>query len=165
MIRGIRRMVQEPRRRCIEILQQLAAAEAAMNRVSVAVLTHHVRECTRARPGRRGTVEATRRAGGHFRPLRALRPIHRSLLDLNVRNCCEIEPVSRLGVCDDHQANGSRADWRADAQAVTAAQVAESRRPRGKSSTSRAGARRRDRRRGDGRHGQAVPAGQDQQQG
>ena len=43
-IRGIRRMVQEPRR-CIEILQQLAAAEAAMNRVSVAVLTHHVREC------------------------------------------------------------------------------------------------------------------------
>jgi CsoR family transcriptional regulator, copper-sensing transcriptional repressor len=43
-IRGIRRMVQEPRR-CIEILQQLAAAEAAMNRVSAAILTFHVRKC------------------------------------------------------------------------------------------------------------------------
>jgi CsoR family transcriptional regulator, copper-sensing transcriptional repressor len=43
-IRGIRRMVQEPRR-CIEILQQLAAAEAAMNRVSAAILTSHVRKC------------------------------------------------------------------------------------------------------------------------
>ena len=43
-IRGIRRMVQEPRR-CIEILQQLAAAEAAMNRVSAAILTFHVRSC------------------------------------------------------------------------------------------------------------------------
>jgi CsoR family transcriptional regulator, copper-sensing transcriptional repressor len=43
-VRGIRRMVQEPRR-CIDILQQLAAAEAAMNRVSVAILTFHVREC------------------------------------------------------------------------------------------------------------------------
>jgi DNA-binding FrmR family transcriptional regulator len=43
-IRGIRRMVQEPRR-CIDILQQLAAAEAAMNRVSAAILTFHVRKC------------------------------------------------------------------------------------------------------------------------
>jgi DNA-binding FrmR family transcriptional regulator len=43
-IRGIRRMVQEPRR-CIDILQQLAAAEAAMNRVSAAILTFHVSKC------------------------------------------------------------------------------------------------------------------------
>ena len=43
-IRGIRRMVQEPRQ-CIEILQQLAAAEAAMNRISVAILKHHVSRC------------------------------------------------------------------------------------------------------------------------
>jgi CsoR family transcriptional regulator, copper-sensing transcriptional repressor len=43
-VRGIRRMVQEPRR-CIEILQQLAAAEAALNRVSLAVLKHHVGSC------------------------------------------------------------------------------------------------------------------------
>ena len=43
-IRGIRRMVQEPRV-CVEILQQLAAAEAALNRISVAVLKFHVARC------------------------------------------------------------------------------------------------------------------------
>jgi DNA-binding FrmR family transcriptional regulator len=43
-IRGIRRMVQEPRQ-CVEILQQLAAAEAALNRISLAVFKHHVESC------------------------------------------------------------------------------------------------------------------------
>ncbi len=43
-IRGIRRMVQEPRL-CIEILQQLAAAEAALNRISLAVFKKHVETC------------------------------------------------------------------------------------------------------------------------
>jgi DNA-binding FrmR family transcriptional regulator len=43
-VRGIRRMVQEPRL-CIEILQQLAAAEAALNRISLAVLRFHVEKC------------------------------------------------------------------------------------------------------------------------
>lgn len=43
-VRGIRRMVQEPRL-CIEILQQLAAAEAALNRISVALVKHHVQSC------------------------------------------------------------------------------------------------------------------------
>jgi DNA-binding FrmR family transcriptional regulator len=43
-IRGIRRMVQEPRL-CIEILQQLAAAEAALNRISLAVFKNHVESC------------------------------------------------------------------------------------------------------------------------
>ena len=43
-IRGIRRMVQEPRL-CVEILQQLAAAEAAMNRISLAVLRFQVEKC------------------------------------------------------------------------------------------------------------------------
>ena len=43
-IRGIRRMVQEPRL-CIEILQQLAAAEAALNRISLSVFRHHVESC------------------------------------------------------------------------------------------------------------------------
>jgi DNA-binding FrmR family transcriptional regulator len=43
-IRGIRRMVQEPRL-CIEILQQLAAAEAALNRISLAIFRHHVDTC------------------------------------------------------------------------------------------------------------------------
>lgn len=43
-IRGIRRMVQEPRL-CVDILQQLAAAEAALNRISLAVLRYHVEIC------------------------------------------------------------------------------------------------------------------------
>ena len=43
-IRGIRRMVQEPRL-CVEILQQLAAAEAALNRISLAILRYHVEQC------------------------------------------------------------------------------------------------------------------------
>jgi CsoR family transcriptional regulator, copper-sensing transcriptional repressor len=43
-IRGIRRMVQEPRL-CVEILQQLAAAEAALNRISLAVFKFHVEKC------------------------------------------------------------------------------------------------------------------------
>ena len=37
-------MVQEPRL-CIEILQQLAAAEAALNRISLSVFRHHVEAC------------------------------------------------------------------------------------------------------------------------
>ena len=43
-IRGIRRMVQEPRL-CVEILQQLSAAEAAINRVGLAVFKYHVERC------------------------------------------------------------------------------------------------------------------------
>ena len=43
-LRGIRRMVQEPRL-CIEILQQLAAAEAALNRVSLEIFRYHVDIC------------------------------------------------------------------------------------------------------------------------
>ena len=45
-IRGIRRMLEEPRP-CIEVLQQLAAAEAALNRISLAVFRHHVDHCVR----------------------------------------------------------------------------------------------------------------------
>jgi DNA-binding FrmR family transcriptional regulator len=43
-VRGIRRMVQEPRL-CVDILQQLAAAEAALNRISLAVFRFHVEKC------------------------------------------------------------------------------------------------------------------------
>jgi DNA-binding FrmR family transcriptional regulator len=43
-LRGIRRMVEEPRL-CIEILQQIAAAEAALNRVSLEVFRFHVDAC------------------------------------------------------------------------------------------------------------------------
>ena len=37
-------MVQEPRP-CVEVLQQLAAAEAALNRISLAIFKHHVDNC------------------------------------------------------------------------------------------------------------------------
>ncbi len=37
-------MVQQPRL-CVEILQQLAAAEAALNRVSFAIVRYHVEQC------------------------------------------------------------------------------------------------------------------------
>ena len=43
-IRGIRRMVQEPRL-CVEILQQLSAAEAALNRISLEIFKFHVERC------------------------------------------------------------------------------------------------------------------------
>jgi DNA-binding FrmR family transcriptional regulator len=43
-VRGIRRMVQEPRL-CVDILQQLAAAEAALNRISLVVFKFHVSRC------------------------------------------------------------------------------------------------------------------------
>jgi DNA-binding FrmR family transcriptional regulator len=43
-VRGIRRMVQEPRL-CVEILQQLSAAEAALNRISLSVFRFHVENC------------------------------------------------------------------------------------------------------------------------
>ena len=43
-VRGIRRMVQEPRL-CVELLQQLSAAEAALNRISLAVFKFHVERC------------------------------------------------------------------------------------------------------------------------
>ena len=58
-VRGIRRMIEEPRL-CVEILQQLAAAEAALNRISVAVLRCHVERCVPDGLAR-GEAERTRR--------------------------------------------------------------------------------------------------------
>jgi CsoR family transcriptional regulator, copper-sensing transcriptional repressor len=58
-IRGIRRMVQEPRL-CVDILQQLAAAEAAMNRISLAILRFHVTKCV-PEGIEKGEPERTRR--------------------------------------------------------------------------------------------------------
>jgi CsoR family transcriptional regulator, copper-sensing transcriptional repressor len=58
-VRGIRRMVEEPRL-CIEILQQLAAAEAALNRISLAVLRTHVEKCV-PEGMNQGEAERTRR--------------------------------------------------------------------------------------------------------
>jgi DNA-binding FrmR family transcriptional regulator len=58
-VRGIRRMVQEPRV-CVELLQQLAAAEAALNRISLAVLRYHVERCVPEGIAQ-GEPEATKR--------------------------------------------------------------------------------------------------------
>ena len=58
-VRGIRRMIEEPRL-CVEILQPLAAAEAALNRISVAVLRCHVERCVPDGLDR-GEAERTRR--------------------------------------------------------------------------------------------------------
>ena len=60
-VRGIRRMVEEPRL-CIEILQQLAAAEAALNRISLAILRCHVERCVPEGIGL-GEAEQTKRLG------------------------------------------------------------------------------------------------------
>ena len=46
-VRGIRRMVEEPRL-CVEILQQLAASSAALNRVAHSILKYHVEKCVPA---------------------------------------------------------------------------------------------------------------------
>jgi CsoR family transcriptional regulator, copper-sensing transcriptional repressor len=58
-VRGIKRMVEEPRL-CVEILQQLAAAEAALNRISLAVLRAHVEKCV-PEGFEQGEVERTKR--------------------------------------------------------------------------------------------------------
>jgi DNA-binding FrmR family transcriptional regulator len=60
-LRGIRRMVEEPRL-CIEILQQLSAAEAALNRVSLEVFRFHVDICLAADLERGDDVKQARLA-------------------------------------------------------------------------------------------------------
>jgi DNA-binding FrmR family transcriptional regulator len=45
-VRGIRRMIEESRS-CLEVLQQLAAAEAALDRIGLAIFRHHVDHCVR----------------------------------------------------------------------------------------------------------------------
>ena len=60
-LRGIRRMVEEPRL-CIEILQQLAAAEAALNRVSLEIFRFHVDICVPGEPGDSDEVKQKRLA-------------------------------------------------------------------------------------------------------
>jgi DNA-binding FrmR family transcriptional regulator len=43
-VRGIRRMIDDSRP-CLDVLQQVAAAEAALNRISLAIVRHHVDHC------------------------------------------------------------------------------------------------------------------------
>jgi DNA-binding FrmR family transcriptional regulator len=58
-LRGIRRMVEEPRL-CIEILQQLSAAEAALNRVSLEIFRFHVDICVPADLARNAEAKGKR---------------------------------------------------------------------------------------------------------
>jgi DNA-binding FrmR family transcriptional regulator len=60
-VRGIQRMVDAPRQ-CVEILQQLAAADAALERVRVAIFRYHVRTCVPAAVKQGGADQSGRLA-------------------------------------------------------------------------------------------------------
>ena len=60
-VRGIRKMVEEPRL-CTDILQQLAAAQASLSRVSSNVLKFHVEVCVPAAVTAGGDEQARRLA-------------------------------------------------------------------------------------------------------
>ena len=49
-IRGVTRMVEEDRY-CIDVLTQIEAAEAALNKVALALVDDHVRHCMRRGKG------------------------------------------------------------------------------------------------------------------
>lgn len=55
-VRGIQRMLEEGRP-CEDIITQLMAARAALDKVGISLITHHVQECARARPGEAGDQE------------------------------------------------------------------------------------------------------------
>ena len=49
-VRGVTRMVEEDRY-CIDVLTQIEAAEAALNKVALALVDDHVRNCMRSGRG------------------------------------------------------------------------------------------------------------------
>jgi DNA-binding FrmR family transcriptional regulator len=49
-VRGVTRMVEEDRY-CIDVLTQIEAAEAALNKVALGLLDEHVRHCMRGGKG------------------------------------------------------------------------------------------------------------------
>jgi DNA-binding FrmR family transcriptional regulator len=53
-VRGVTRMVEEERY-CIDVLTQIEAAEAALNKIALGLLDEHVRHCMR---GGKGASEA-----------------------------------------------------------------------------------------------------------
>ena len=53
-VRGVTRMIEEDRY-CIDVLTQIEAAEAALNKIALGLLDEHVRHCMR---GGRGASEA-----------------------------------------------------------------------------------------------------------
>lgn len=52
-IRGIQKMLDEERP-CEDIITQLMAARAALDKVGISIITQHVRECARLAPGEGG---------------------------------------------------------------------------------------------------------------
>jgi len=69
-IRGIRRMIEEPRR-CIDIVQQLSAAEAALAKISHLILKLHLEQCvplaiTKGRPHQRRGLQELADIVGRF---------------------------------------------------------------------------------------------------
>ena len=64
-VRGVTRMVEEDRY-CIDVLTQIEAAEAALDKVALGLLDDHVRNCMRGRQGR--LREAGPGADGRGRP-------------------------------------------------------------------------------------------------
>jgi CsoR family transcriptional regulator, copper-sensing transcriptional repressor len=49
-VRGVTKMVEEDRY-CIDVLTQIQAAEAALNKIALGLLDEHVRNCMRADEG------------------------------------------------------------------------------------------------------------------
>jgi DNA-binding FrmR family transcriptional regulator len=49
-VRGVTRMVEEDRY-CIDVLTQIEAAEAALNKIALGLLDEHVRNCMRSGEG------------------------------------------------------------------------------------------------------------------
>ena len=72
-VRGVSRMVEEERY-CIDVLTQIGAIEAALDKVALGLIDDHTRHCVMRRRGRRADRES-RRAGRRAGPLR--RPLRR----------------------------------------------------------------------------------------
>ncbi len=69
-VRGIAGMV-EDERYCIDVLQQISAAQAALDKVALALVDDHTRHCVL---GASPANQEEKRAGTHERPRPARRP-------------------------------------------------------------------------------------------
>lgn len=55
-IRGIQKMMDEERP-CEDVITQLMAARAALDKVGISIITQHVQECARLRPSEPGVED------------------------------------------------------------------------------------------------------------
>ena len=65
---GVERMIENDRY-CIDVLTQISAIQAALDKVALGLLDEHARHCVIERPGRRAGRD-DRRADGGRRPAR-----------------------------------------------------------------------------------------------